>query len=155
MPESPDSGSVESAEHRAASAVSHRTGCLSSILNSKAMSLLGMGNPLLDISAVVPAETLTKYGVKPDDAVLAEGEQLKVYADLLENYADSVQVTLTPCDHNPHALARTAPRHLVLIRVWSGAAVHSGRSDAEQHPRGAVDGAEGRLYLVHRMHRKG
>jgi adenosine kinase len=55
------------------------------------MSLLGMGNPLLDISAVVPAEMLGKYGVKPDDAVLAEGEQLKVYDDLLENFADSVQ----------------------------------------------------------------
>ena len=43
------------------------------------------GNPLLDISAVVPPEMLTKYGVKPNDAVLAGAanggtdEQLKVY----------------------------------------------------------------------------
>ena len=44
------------------------------------------GNPLLDISAVVPAEMLTKYDVKPNDAVLAGAanggtdKQLEVYA---------------------------------------------------------------------------
>ena len=52
----------------------HRIGCVAA-----------QGNPLLDISAVVPAEMLTKYGVKPNDAVLAGAanggtdEQLKVY----------------------------------------------------------------------------
>ena len=43
------------------------------------------GNPLLDISAVVPAEMLTKYHVKPGDIVLAgaanggHDDQLQVY----------------------------------------------------------------------------
>jgi hypothetical protein len=44
------------------------------------------GNPLLDISAVVPSEFLGKYDVKPNDAVLAGAanggtdKQLEVYA---------------------------------------------------------------------------
>jgi hypothetical protein len=33
--------------------------------------LLGMGNPLLDISAVVKGDFLTKYGLKSNDAILA------------------------------------------------------------------------------------
>ena len=43
------------------------------------------GNPLLDISAVVPAEMLAKYHVKPGDIVLAgaanggHDDQLQVY----------------------------------------------------------------------------
>lgn len=34
--------------------------------------LLGCGNPLLDISATVDIAFLEKYGLKPDDAILAE-----------------------------------------------------------------------------------
>lgn len=34
--------------------------------------LLGCGNPLLDISATVDIAFLDKYGLKPDDAILAE-----------------------------------------------------------------------------------
>lgn len=34
--------------------------------------LLGCGNPLLDISANVDEAFLIKYGLKPDDAILAE-----------------------------------------------------------------------------------
>ena len=33
--------------------------------------LLGMGNPLLDITAVVDGDFLTKYGLKANDAILA------------------------------------------------------------------------------------
>jgi hypothetical protein len=33
--------------------------------------LLGMGNPLLDISAVVKNDFLAKYGLKANDAILA------------------------------------------------------------------------------------
>jgi adenosine kinase len=33
--------------------------------------LLGMGNPLLDISAVVKSDFLAKYGLKENDAILA------------------------------------------------------------------------------------
>ncbi|TSK22678.1 Adenosine kinase [Bagarius yarrelli] len=35
-------------------------------------SLFGMGNPLLDICAVVDKDFLDKYGLKPNDQILAE-----------------------------------------------------------------------------------
>ena len=40
--------------------------------------ILGMGNPLLDISAVVKPEMLAKYngGLKPNDAILYESEDI-------------------------------------------------------------------------------
>uniref|UniRef100_A0A8C3W9G7 Adenosine kinase n=1 Tax=Catagonus wagneri TaxID=51154 RepID=A0A8C3W9G7_9CETA len=34
--------------------------------------LFGMGNPLLDISAVVGKDFLDKYSLKPNDQILAE-----------------------------------------------------------------------------------
>jgi hypothetical protein len=45
-----------------------------------------MCNPLLDISAVVPLEMLTKYDVKPGNAVLAEPSHVPVYGELVEKY---------------------------------------------------------------------
>ncbi|KAJ8418200.1 hypothetical protein AAFF_G00139090 [Aldrovandia affinis] len=35
-------------------------------------ALFGMGNPLLDICAVVDKDCLDKYGLKPNDQILAE-----------------------------------------------------------------------------------
>uniref|UniRef100_A0A3Q3EDV9 Adenosine kinase n=1 Tax=Labrus bergylta TaxID=56723 RepID=A0A3Q3EDV9_9LABR len=35
-------------------------------------TLFGMGNPLLDISAVVDKDFLDKFGLKPNDQILAE-----------------------------------------------------------------------------------
>jgi len=49
-------------------------------------AIVGMCNPLLDISAVVPAEILTKYGVKAGDAVLAEEKHQPVYTELVEKF---------------------------------------------------------------------
>ena len=46
--------------------------------------LLGMGNPLLDISAVVKKDLLDKYNLKANDAILYEKEDL--YDDLLRDY---------------------------------------------------------------------
>lgn len=45
-----------------------------------------MCNPLLDISAVVPASVLEKYGVKAGDAVLAEEKHQPVYAEIVKDY---------------------------------------------------------------------
>eukprot|EP00295_Goniomonas_pacifica_P032806 CAMPEP_0175963136 /NCGR_PEP_ID=MMETSP0108-20121206/36858_1 /TAXON_ID=195067 ORGANISM="Goniomonas pacifica, Strain CCMP1869" /NCGR_SAMPLE_ID=MMETSP0108 /ASSEMBLY_ACC=CAM_ASM_000204 /LENGTH=344 /DNA_ID=CAMNT_0017291013 /DNA_START=22 /DNA_END=1056 /DNA_ORIENTATION=+ len=45
-------------------------------------SLFCMGNPLLDISAPVPPETLTKYGVEAGNAILAEEKHLPVFEEL-------------------------------------------------------------------------
>ena len=38
--------------------------------------ILGMGNPLLDFSAVVKPEFLTKYNLKANDAILYEKEDI-------------------------------------------------------------------------------
>jgi len=46
--------------------------------------ILGMGNPLLDISAVVKPELLEKYGLKPNDAILYEKED--IFEDLIKDY---------------------------------------------------------------------
>ena len=48
--------------------------------------LYGMGNPLLDISADVPANYLEKYSLKPNDAILAEPKHLPIYQELVDNY---------------------------------------------------------------------
>lgn len=50
------------------------------------MSILGMGNPLLDISAKVPDEVVAKYEVKKGEAVLAEEKHMPVYAELVKDY---------------------------------------------------------------------
>merc|ERR1711976_213517 len=46
------------------------------------VKVLGLGNPLLDISAEMPAETLTKYKLKPANAVLAEEHHMPLYDEL-------------------------------------------------------------------------
>ncbi|XP_028775206.1 adenosine kinase 2 [Neltuma alba] len=48
--------------------------------------LLGMGNPLLDISAVVDEEFLQKYGIKLNDAILAEDKHKPMYEELATRY---------------------------------------------------------------------
>ena len=47
---------------------------------------MGMGNPLLDISANVPQDVLDKYGVKLDTAILAEDKHMPLYQELVDNY---------------------------------------------------------------------
>lgn len=48
--------------------------------------LMGMGNPLLDISAEVGQDMLDKYELQLDSAVLAEEKHLPIYKDLIDNY---------------------------------------------------------------------
>eukprot|EP00933_Yihiella_yeosuensis_P014531 TRINITY_DN129_c0_g1_i1.p1 TRINITY_DN129_c0_g1~~TRINITY_DN129_c0_g1_i1.p1 ORF type:complete len:343 (+),score=106.35 TRINITY_DN129_c0_g1_i1:111-1139(+) len=47
-----------------------------------APAILGMGNPLLDISANVTQETFDKYGLLPGNAILAEEKHMPLYAEL-------------------------------------------------------------------------
>jgi len=47
---------------------------------------MGMGNPLLDISANVPQAVLDKYDVKLDSAILAEEKHMPLYKELVDNY---------------------------------------------------------------------
>uniref|UniRef100_A0A2P2K177 Adenosine kinase n=1 Tax=Rhizophora mucronata TaxID=61149 RepID=A0A2P2K177_RHIMU len=49
-------------------------------------SLLGMGNPLLDISAVVDEEFLRKYDIKLNNAILAEDKHLPMYEEMVTKY---------------------------------------------------------------------
>lgn len=48
--------------------------------------LFGMGNPLLDISAEVPRDYLEKYGLKANDAILAEPKHLPIYQEMVDTY---------------------------------------------------------------------
>jgi len=49
-------------------------------------AILGMENPLLDISADVPSEFLMKYGVTLNNAILAEEKHLPIYDEIVSNY---------------------------------------------------------------------
>ncbi|KAF5453423.1 hypothetical protein F2P56_028326 [Juglans regia] len=48
--------------------------------------LLGMGNPLLDISAVVDESFLEKYDIKLNNAILAEDKHLSMYEEMASKY---------------------------------------------------------------------
>ncbi|RVE47139.1 hypothetical protein evm_008216 [Chilo suppressalis] len=48
--------------------------------------LVGIGNPLLDISAIVDEELLKKYDMHPDDAIMAEEKHMPLYRELMEKY---------------------------------------------------------------------
>ncbi|KAL5155384.1 Adenosine kinase 2 [Glycine soja] len=49
-------------------------------------TLLGMGNPLLDISAVVDEDFLKKYDITSNNAILAEDKHKPMYQELAEKY---------------------------------------------------------------------
>ncbi|KAI1344114.1 pfkB family carbohydrate kinase [Xylariaceae sp. FL0016] len=53
---------------------------------SKEFALLCLENPLLDIQAVGTQELLDKYGLKANDAILAEPKHIPLYEELLNNY---------------------------------------------------------------------
>jgi len=48
--------------------------------------LLGVGNPLLDISAVVKQDLLDKYELKLNNAILADEKHQPLYPELIEKY---------------------------------------------------------------------
>ncbi|XP_034753882.1 adenosine kinase-like isoform X2 [Etheostoma cragini] len=49
-------------------------------------SLFGMGNPLLDISAVVDKDFLDKYTLKPNDQILAEDKHKALFEELVKKF---------------------------------------------------------------------
>jgi len=65
-------------------------------------ALLGMCNPLLDISAEVGTELLTKYNVSLNNAILAADEHLPLYQEMVEKYP--VQYIVCPLILLIHAL---------------------------------------------------
>lgn len=68
-------------------------------------ALLGMGNPLLDMSAVVPMELLEKYGVTLNNAILAEEKHLPLYAEL-------------PKEHKVELIAGGATQNSIRVAQW-------------------------------------
>lgn len=52
----------------------------------KAFRIVGLGNPLLDISAEVPHSVLTRYKLSRGDAVLASQDQLPLFHELVTQY---------------------------------------------------------------------
>ncbi|KAM4729348.1 adenosine kinase-like isoform 1-T1 [Anableps anableps] len=48
--------------------------------------LFGMGNPLLDISAVVDKDFLDKYSLKPNDQILAEDKHKALFDELVKKF---------------------------------------------------------------------
>lgn len=66
---------------------------------------MGMGNPLLDISATVGQDVLDKYDVKLDSAILAEEKHQPLYPELMEKY-------------NPDFIAGGATQNAIRVAQW-------------------------------------
>ncbi|XP_065152815.1 adenosine kinase isoform X1 [Paramisgurnus dabryanus] len=49
-------------------------------------ALFGMGNPLLDISAVVDKDFLDKYGLKSNDQILAEDKHKAMFEEIIKKF---------------------------------------------------------------------
>lgn len=58
----------------------------STIMSDSKIKLVGIGNPLLDISADVPDELLTKYDLELNNAILAEEKHMSLYNEMVESY---------------------------------------------------------------------
>lgn len=56
------------------------------MVDPKTLKLVALGNPLLDMQVRDGQAVLEKYGLKPNDAVLANEQQLSIYQHLVENY---------------------------------------------------------------------
>jgi len=68
-------------------------------------SILGMGNPLLDISATVGQDFLDKYDVKMDSAILAEEKHQPIFKELTDKY-------------DPKYIAGGATQNTIRVAQW-------------------------------------
>lgn len=66
---------------------------------------MGMGNPLLDISAEVGQDVLDKYDVKLDSAILAEDKHQPIYKELVDSYS-------------PQYIAGGATQNSIRVAQW-------------------------------------
>ena len=82
----------------------------------KNIALVGMGNPLLDISTEVSDELLDKYGLKSNDAILAEEKHMPLYDELVDSYPVSLELRVCSIANTSHAQDLT-PLVLFEIRV--------------------------------------
>jgi len=72
-------------------------------------AILGMGNPLLDISAEVTQETFDKYGFLPGNAILAERKHQPLFAELAAK--KDVLCVAGGVPRTPFELRSGCPRH--------------------------------------------
>jgi len=79
--------------------------------------LMGMGNPLLDISSEVPQEVLDKYGVTMNNAILAEDKHLPLYEELVGKYS-------------PQYIGGGATQNSIRVAQWMLLAVNKPNSTA-------------------------
>lgn len=68
-------------------------------------TLLGMGNPLLDISANVPQSLLDKYELKLNNAILCEDKHKPLYKELVD-------------DHKVQYIAGGATQNTIRVAQW-------------------------------------
>jgi len=69
------------------------------IMTGSTYSIFFMGNPLLDMQVMNGEKLLKKYGLKADDAILAEEKHLGMY-DLF--FCVALTVKLIPCFHRSY-----------------------------------------------------
>lgn len=67
--------------------------------------ILGMGNPLLDISATVGEDVLTKYDLESNSAILAEEKHIPLYKELIASY-------------EPDFIAGGATQNSIRVAQW-------------------------------------
>ena len=68
-------------------------------------ALVGIGNPLLDISADVGIDLLEKYDVQLDSAILAEEKHQPLFKELIDNYS-------------PKYIAGGATQNTIRVAQW-------------------------------------
>ena len=75
------------------------------LVHKDGVLLLGVGNPLVDISCKVPMDVLEKYGVKSGDIILAEDRHATLYDELVAQYA-------------PEYIAGGATQNSIRVCAW-------------------------------------
>jgi adenosine kinase len=103
---------------------------------------MGMGNPLLDISANVGQDLLDKYDVKLDSAILAEEKHQPLFKELVEKYS-------------PQYIAGGATQNTIRVAQWMmqkpGQAAFMGCVGSDAYAKQLEDCATSDGVLVHYM----
>lgn len=103
--------------------------------------LMGMGNPLLDISANVEQDILDKYDVKLDSAILAEDKHQPIYQELVDKYS-------------PSFIAGGATQNSIRVAQWmspKGSTAFMGCVGDDEYGKKLFDCATQDGVLVHYM----
>jgi adenosine kinase len=104
--------------------------------------LVGIENPLLDISAEVSKDFLEKYGIQLDSAILAEEKHEPLFKEIIDNY-------------NPKYIAGGATQNSIRVAQWMlqtpGQTAFMGCVGCDDYARQIEDCATGDGVLVHYM----